>query len=58
MSPLPCSLLLPQKAFAFSDPFMLRIGSEETVGQLKQRVQAKLEVPDEEFATWNVLLIS
>ena len=35
-SPLP-----PQRPFAFSDPFVMRLEPEETVGQLRQRVQVR-----------------
>lgn len=47
-----------QRAFAFSDPFIMAIGDEETVGQLRQRVQQKFGVSDEEFSKWRTLLVS
>lgn len=31
-----------QRPFAFSDPFIMRVGPEETVGQLRQRVQVRV----------------
>lgn len=31
-----------QRPFAFSDPFIMRVGPEETVGQLRQRVQVRM----------------
>jgi hypothetical protein len=34
------------------------LGAEETVAQLKARVQHDMGVPDEEFAAWKVVLIS
>ena len=46
------------EAFPFSDPFILCLGAEETVAQLKARVQHDMGVPDEEFAAWKVVLIS
>lgn len=46
-----------QKAFAFSDPFIMKVGKDETVGQLKKRVQKEMEVPDAEFKEWQVVLI-
>lgn len=45
------------KAFAFSDPFVMAVGPEETVGQLRERVRAKLEVPSEELEKWGTLLL-
>jgi len=44
-------------ATAFSDPFLMSIGEEETVGELKARVQKDFELSDEEFETWNVVLL-
>lgn len=48
----------PKAAFAFSDPFVMAIGAQETVGELKRRVQKSLNVPDEEFESWKVVLVS
>ena len=47
-----------QRAAPFSDPFIMAVGPEETVGQLRRRVQQRLEVPDEEFAKWRTLLVA
>jgi len=48
---------LQQRPFAFSDPFIMRIGAEETVGELRQRVKEQLGIPDEEFETsWKPVL--
>lgn len=41
----------------FSDPFVMRIEPQETVGQLRERVQQQLGVPDAEFAgSWKPVL--
>ena len=48
----------PNQAFAFSDPFIMDISKTETVEQLKSRVQKDMEIADEEFATWKVVLLS
>jgi hypothetical protein len=47
-----------REAFPFSDPFIMELGENETVGQLKTLVQRDMGVSDEEFATWRVALIS
>lgn len=44
---------LPQKAFAFADPFIMPIAEGETVGELKARVQQRLGLSGEEFDKWN-----
>lgn len=48
----------PKLAFPCSDPFIMAVGPSETVGELKARVQAEMEVSDEEFAGWKVVLVS
>ncbi|PSC73213.1 ubiquitin carboxyl-terminal hydrolase 12 [Micractinium conductrix] len=46
-----------QRPFAFSDPFIMRLAPEETVGQLRDRVQRMLGIPDEEFeGSWKPVL--
>jgi hypothetical protein len=48
--PCPSALCLqPQRPFPFSDPFIMSIGPEDTVGQLRARVQRQLGVPEEEL---------
>eukprot|EP00899_Mesostigma_viride_P026981 jgi/Mesvir1/7468/Mv25119-RA.2 len=42
---------------AFGHPFVLAIGERETLASVKQRVQAKLGVPDKEFATWKFAIV-
>lgn len=44
-------------ATAFSDPFLMSIQEEETVGELKARVQKDFELSDKEFETWKVVLL-
>eukprot|EP00899_Mesostigma_viride_P016141 jgi/Mesvir1/24528/Mv21868-RA.1 len=41
----------------FGHPFMLAIGEHEKLSSVKHRVQAKLGVPDEEFAAWKFAII-
>lgn len=36
----------------FGEPFLLKVGSQEPLSSVKQRIQAKLGTPDEEFAKW------
>ncbi|XP_047307163.1 ubiquitin C-terminal hydrolase 12-like isoform X2 [Impatiens glandulifera] len=42
----------------FGDPFFLVIQESETLGEIKLRVQKKLQVPDEEFSKWKFAFIS
>eukprot|EP00238_Polyblepharides_amylifera_P000665 CAMPEP_0196572050 /NCGR_PEP_ID=MMETSP1081-20130531/2168_1 /TAXON_ID=36882 /ORGANISM="Pyramimonas amylifera, Strain CCMP720" /LENGTH=1108 /DNA_ID=CAMNT_0041889233 /DNA_START=195 /DNA_END=3521 /DNA_ORIENTATION=- len=42
----------------FGEPFLFKIGEKETLAEVKQRIQAKLEVPDEEFEKWNFAFCS
>lgn len=41
----------------FGDPFLLKIGEEETLGSVRRRVQAKLGVADEEFGKWKIAAV-
>ena len=53
----PNAPLPQQRPFAFSDPFIMRLAPEETVGQLRDRVQRMLGIPDEEFeGSWKPVL--
>ncbi|KAK9010463.1 hypothetical protein V6N11_036971 [Hibiscus sabdariffa] len=42
----------------FGDPFFLVIHEGETLADVKARIQAKLQVPDEEFSKWKFALLS
>lgn len=46
------------QAFAFSDPFIMDISKTETVGELRKRVQEEMEIPDEEFSDWKIVLVA
>ncbi len=48
----------PAAAVPFGDPFLLRIGQGETVGQVKARIQEKLGVAAAEFESWKVAFVS
>lgn len=39
-----------QQVHNFGDPFFLAINDNETLGEIKARIQKKLHVPDEEFS--------
>lgn len=39
-----------QQIHNFGDPFFLAINDNETLGEIKTRIQKKLHVPDEEFS--------
>jgi ubiquitin carboxyl-terminal hydrolase 7 len=49
---------IAKNAFAFSDPFIMSVGPAETVGELKNRVQAEMKIPKEEMEDWTVVLVS
>jgi ubiquitin carboxyl-terminal hydrolase 7 len=49
---------LAKNAFAFSDPFIMSVGPTETVGELKARVQEEMKIPQKEFESWQVVLVS
>ncbi|GMP99193.1 hypothetical protein CsSME_00046759 [Camellia sinensis var. sinensis] len=42
----------------FGEPFFLVIHEGETLGEVKVRIQKKLQVPDEEFAKWKFAFLS
>ena len=42
----------------FGDPFLVLIGPEETLASVRQRIQAKLGVSDEEIAKWKLVVVS
>ncbi|KAI3899366.1 hypothetical protein MKW92_027392 [Papaver armeniacum] len=42
----------------FGEPFLFIIHEGETVGEVKLRIQKKLQVPDEEFAKWKFAFLS
>ncbi|KAG6437546.1 hypothetical protein SASPL_102465 [Salvia splendens] len=42
----------------FGDPFFLAINDNETLGDIKMRLQKKLHVPDEEFSKWKFAFIT
>ncbi|KAL1546115.1 CSN-associated deubiquitinating enzyme Ubp12, variant 2 [Salvia divinorum] len=42
----------------FGDPFFLAINDNETLGEIKMRLQKKLHVPDEEFSKWKFAFIT
>lgn len=54
--PTPCTHLKQQRPTPFADPWLMRLGEEETVGQLRQRVREKLGVPEKDFAAWRTVL--
>lgn len=47
-----CGLCLPspQQIQNFGDPFFLVLHEDETLAEVKGRIQKKLQVPDEEFS--------
>lgn len=42
----------------FGDPFLLRVGPSETVGQVRARIQEKLGVAAAEFEGWKLAHVS
>ncbi|CAL5322109.1 unnamed protein product [Camellia sinensis] len=42
----------------FGKPFFLVIHEGETLTEIKERIQKKLQVPDEEFSKWNFAFLS
>ncbi|XP_042046218.1 ubiquitin C-terminal hydrolase 12-like isoform X1 [Salvia splendens] len=47
-----------QQVHNFGDPFFLAINDNETLGDIKMRLQKKLHVPDEEFSKWKFAFIT
>lgn len=48
----------PTGAVPFGDPFLLRVGPGETLGEVKGRIQEKLGVAAAEFDSWKFALVS
>ncbi|XP_061338198.1 ubiquitin C-terminal hydrolase 13-like [Gastrolobium bilobum] len=42
----------------FGEPFVLVIHKDETLGEIKVRIQKKLQVPDDAFAMWEFAFVS
>merc|ERR1719214_186990 len=42
----------------FGDPFLIMVGSVETLASVRARIQAKLGVSDEEIAKWKLAVVS
>ena len=42
----------------FGDPFLLMLGADETTASVRNRVQAKLQITDEEIAKWKLAVVS
>lgn len=42
----------------FGEPFFLVIHEDETLREIKNRIQKKLRVPDEDFSEWNFAFLS
>ncbi|XP_010558916.1 PREDICTED: ubiquitin carboxyl-terminal hydrolase 12-like [Tarenaya hassleriana] len=47
-----------QQVQNFGEPFFLVIHGGETLGEIKERIQKKLLVPDEDFAKWKFAFMS
>lgn len=48
----------PTGAVPFGDPFLLRVGPQETLGEVKGRIQEKLGVAAADFESWKFALVS
>lgn len=46
----------PNTYHCYDEPFLLRISSSETLGELKSRIQKKLEASDQDFAKWKFFI--
>ncbi|GKE92308.1 ubiquitin carboxyl-terminal hydrolase 13, partial [Tanacetum coccineum] len=42
----------------FGDPFIFVIRDDETLAEIRLRIQKKLQVPDEEFSKWKFAFVS
>ncbi|XP_028086902.1 uncharacterized protein LOC114287669 [Camellia sinensis] len=52
------SFYFKQQVQNFGKPFFLVIHEGETLTEIKERIQKKLQVPDEEFSKWNFAFLS
>lgn len=48
----PKKLLIYTQNDTFGEPFLLKVGPQERLSSVKERIQAKLGTSDEEFAKW------
>lgn len=48
----------PASGVPFGDPFLLRLGPSETVGEVKGRIQEKLGVAAADFEAWKMAFVS
>jgi hypothetical protein len=48
----------PPAPVLFGDPFLLRVGPQETVGEVRGRIQQKLGVSAADFEAWRVAFMS
>ncbi|KAF7022211.1 hypothetical protein CFC21_035024 [Triticum aestivum] len=58
---LPCAHFLPSAAGQvqnFGEPFFMVIREDETLSSIKERLQKKLKVSDEDFSKWKFVYIS
>ena len=46
------------QAILFGNPFLLVVREEETMGEVKARIKAKLGVKDEDFETWKFAYVN
>ncbi|KAL4560643.1 hypothetical protein LXL04_032796 [Taraxacum kok-saghyz] len=54
--PDPCPTVL-QQLQNFGDPFFMKIRIHETLGDVKLRIQKKLQVPNDEFSKWKFAFV-
>ena len=55
---IPFTMLFWQQVQNFGEPFFLIIHEGETLAEVKERIQKKLQVPDEEFSKVSLCLAS